>query len=136
MAGVQAQKRRRIALLLMGLGLFFILLGVGLGAHHCETLAESREGFSGSTVSTTQLSRDQQANVLRQVLFLVVVLVGILGVSLYAFKVWSRRFRQMLLRKPAPPTPNEDVWAMHRLPDDAENQDPDWSDKDDADRTG
>lgn len=119
MAGVQEENRRRFALLLIGLGIFLILLGLGLGTHHYHALASQREGLNPSDPPAIQLSRSQQARMIQQVLFLTLVLAGILGISLYAFKVWSRRFRQMLFRRPAPPTPSEDVWTMHRLPDDS-----------------
>jgi hypothetical protein len=65
------------------------------------------------------LDRGAQANLIKRVLYTLMVLVSIFAVSVLAFKLWSRRFRKILLHKPAPPTPDADVWAMHRLPDDA-----------------
>ena len=50
-------------------------------------------------------------------LFLLVVLVGIFLVSSFAFLRWSKHFRRRVFRGPAGPTPAEDVWAMHRLPE-------------------
>lgn len=32
----------------------------------------------------------------------------------------SRRYRERLRRRPPPPTPSNDIWKMHRLPDDAD----------------
>ncbi len=57
---------------------------------------------------------------LRYVLFLVVILVLVLAVSLLALLRWSRHFRRLILHKPPPPTPAEDVWAMHRLEEEPE----------------
>ena len=68
--------------------------------------------------ATTDPAAAAEARVLRYVLFLVIILVGIFFVSAFAFLRWSRHFRRTLLRRPSPPTPSSDVWAMHRLPDD------------------
>ena len=59
----------------------------------------------------------------RSVLYLLVILTLALCVSLIAFLRWSRHFRRFILRPPAPPTPSEDVWQMHRLPEEAEGDD-------------
>jgi hypothetical protein len=53
-----------------------------------------------------------------------IVLFSVIGVSavflllLAAFRAWSRAYREQLLRPPRPSTTVEDVWNMHRLPDD------------------
>mgnify|MGYP001229591182 CR=1 FL=1 len=56
---------------------------------------------------------------------LVVVLIIIFIVSSLAFLRWSRSFRRWVFHKPRPPTPSEDVWAMHKLPEGALR---DWED--------
>jgi hypothetical protein len=56
-------------------------------------------------------------SILEYMLFLVVVLVGIFLVSSFAFLRWSKHFRRRVFREPIRPTPSEDVWSMHRLPD-------------------
>lgn len=119
MAGVQEENRRRIALLLLGLGLALITIGVGMGivSYRSARPAETTSSSAKPPPPRIQLERDKQARLIQQVLFLLLVLVGILSVSLYAFHLWSRRFRRMLFRKPAPPTPSEDAWAMHQLPE-------------------
>lgn len=45
-------------------------------------------------------------------LFMVFVLGGFILIR------GSRRYRERLLRRPPPPTPSNDIWKMHRLPDD------------------
>lgn len=128
MAGVQEENRRRIALLLIGLGAFLVVLGIVLGVHH-RAVDANRAAVSTPSAEAVRLGPTEQARLIQWVLFELVLLVGILAVSLYAFKLWSRRFRQMLLRKPAAPTPSEDVWAMHRLPEEAPAEEPgtpDW----------
>lgn len=116
MAGVQEENRRRIALSLLGLGGFLILAGVGLWMYNQHSIHTSQALAEMPRRGTSKLDKEVQVRVIQQVLFYLLILVGILTVSLYAFKIWSRRFRQALFRKPAPPTPSEDVWAMHQLP--------------------
>ena len=121
MAGVREENRLRIALLLLGLGTILILFGVLLGVQHfrgLRELEEARPVYTRAT-PTVHLNRGAQVGLIKQVLFVLMILVSILAVSLLAFRLWSRRFRKILLHKPAPPTPDADVWAMHRLPEDA-----------------
>lgn len=61
---------------------------------------------------------DPRAVKWRSIALLALVLIGILVVAALVIVRFSRRFRGFLLRKPGPPTANEDVWAMHRLPPD------------------
>ena len=120
MAGVQEENRLRIALLLLGLGSGLVLFGVLLGAEHYRSAhAVQVQPVHAAPAPAVHLTRSAEVGLIKQILFILVVLVSILAVSLYAFRLWSRRFRQMLLHKPAPPTPDGDVWAMHRLPEDA-----------------
>jgi uncharacterized membrane protein YidH (DUF202 family) len=118
MAGVQEENRLRIALMLMALGVLLIFGGILLGVQQYRTVQASQVRPLKAEAPAVQLDRDKQVQLIRAVLFVLLVLTGILAVSLYAFRRWSRRFRQWLLRKPARPTPSEDVWVMHRLPED------------------
>jgi hypothetical protein len=126
MAGVREENRLHIALLLLGLGTILILVGVFLAIQRYYGLHELQETrlVTGTPASKVPVERGAQAKLIRQVLFTLVVLVGIFTISMYAFRVWSRRFRRLLLHKPAPPTPDADVWAMHRLPEDALDETP------------
>jgi hypothetical protein len=45
------------------------------------------------------------------------VLLFVFLVGSFAIHRFSRRYRAYLLRKPASPTASEDVWRMHRLPE-------------------
>jgi len=49
-----------------------------------------------------------------------VFLLVILTASAGAIIVFSRRFRAFLTRQAGPPTPSNDVWSMHKLPDEAD----------------
>ncbi len=112
MAGVAEENRRRIgkALCLLGAGL--ILAGVALVLQHRGTIASSQKPAPGGPANSNILF----AQAIRQVLFWLLVLMGIFGVSTFAFLRWSRRFRNWMLCQPHPPTSADDVWAMHRMP--------------------
>ena len=47
-------------------------------------------------------------------LFMVFVLAGFILIR------GSRRYRERLRHRRPPPTPSNDIWKMHRLPDDAD----------------
>mgnify|MGYP006908254759 CR=1 FL=1 len=68
------------------------------------------------------MEQPELVRTLKAVLLLVAVLVLIFGVSSYAFIRWSRRYRKWLMRRDADPTPSDDVWQMHRLPDDDDDE--------------
>lgn len=128
MAGVREESRLRIALILLGLGTILVLVGVIMAQQHYNRLRAAQEVRPLATrpvQAEATPERGAQAKLIRQVLFMLVVLVGILTISLYALRVWSRRYRRVLMHKPAPPTPSSDVWAMHKLPEGAIDEVPD-----------
>lgn len=116
MAGVQEENRRRIALSFLVLGLALILLGIGFWVSQQQAIRAGQALPAGPRQGQIRVDNATKAKVIQHVLFMLLVLVGILSVSLYAFKLWSRRFKAALFRKPKPPTPSADVWAMHRVP--------------------
>lgn len=129
MAGVAESSRQRIALVFAGVGLLLVLIGFGLLAH-------SQASIDSGALATrpSPIPPAVKARAIRQMLFWLIVLVLVFMVSTMAFLRWSRHYRRSLLRKPKEPTPSEDVWAMHKLPegavddwteDDAEDEDDD-----------
>lgn len=121
MAGVSETNRKKIAALLIGLGAGLILIGFlfFLSQPPAETLP----------LPTTRnaVPLPTRARAMKQLLFWLVVFLLIFGVSTLTFLRWSRRFRDWILRKPHAPTPSEDVWAMHKLPEGAIEE---WTDAD------
>ena len=73
---------------------------------------------------TPSPERVRDARQMRAVLFYVMVLAGVFLVGSFAFLRWSKRFRRVILQKPHDPSPDDDVWAMHRLPDDDDDESP------------
>ena len=110
MAGVEEENRQRIALFLVLVGVGLILAGIALMIRHYHEI-------DAHQVPVPQTSVDKKLRAIQQILFLLVVLVVIFSVASFAFLRWSRRFRRWMFYKPQPATPDGDVWAMHRLPD-------------------
>ncbi len=119
MADNDEKGRRRIATIL------FLLSGI-LVITALTTLV-ARHGESGPRpVSTQPITSEEKgklalAQAMQRALLALIVLVIIFAFGSLAWIRWSRRFRAWLLREPRPPTPAEDVWAMHRLPEEGES---------------
>jgi len=116
MAGVLEENRRKFAIALFIVGFGLILVGIILIINHQYYMREVR--FYKETAAETNIPL---AKTIQSVLFWVMVIVCIFSIGSLAMIRWSRRFRKQLLKKPAPPTPDEDVWAMHRLPEQDED---------------
>lgn len=85
----------------------------------CGVRAQSGESGPDHAITASQPAPTPDAQILgrtlRNVLYVLLVLVGVFVVSSYAFIRWSRRYKRWLLRQPGQPTPHEDVWSMHKL---------------------
>ena len=95
MAGVAEESRRRIAAALILLGCGLILTGLAL-------VLQYRHRMEATQSYIHQASTDQNvvlAHTMKQVLFWLLILVGVFSVSTFAFLRWSRRFRRWLLRR-------------------------------------
>ena len=66
--------------------------------------------------STNPASTIVEARQLLGLLLLLLVLFLVFTVATLALVRWSRRFRAAITHRPHPPTPSDDVWRMHRLP--------------------
>ena len=120
MAGVAEENRGRLAGILCIGGLLFVLLGVFLTLQYQYSQYESVLSGPGPLPDDKATARMLQA-----VLFWLLVLIGVFMICTLAFLRWSRRFRKLLLARPRPPTPADDVWSMHRLPEEtAETESP------------
>ena len=105
---------RRFATVMVLLAIASILAGLALIAYYQHQI----ESYRAAHLPPTSQEAIQTAKAMKHLLFGLLLLAGVFLVSSYAFVRWSRRFRNQILRKPRPPTPSDDVWAMHRLPDD------------------
>ena len=77
--------------------------------------------FDGSTSQpATSLSESQRLVRWRLVFFWAIVVVLIFFIAALVIIRFSLRYRAYLFREPNRPTPSEDVWQMHRLPEEEE----------------
>ncbi len=126
MAGVSETNRKKIASILIALGTGLILIGF--------LFVLSRPPEEPHTATTRAvLPPHTRALLMRQILFWLIVFSLIFAVSTFAFLRWSRRFRAWMNRKPSAPTPSDDVWAMHKLPEGALDE---WRDVEPEDGPG
>ena len=94
-----------------------------------------RGADSAEPPSMEPAGRPTDHQVLRwsQTMFWSMVLLLVLAASATAIVVFSRRFKAYLTRDRPPATPSEDVWSMHRLPPEFEDDGGRGSDAGDAD---
>ena len=112
MAGVLEKNRQRVAIALTLCGGGLILGGIILILYHQYNIKTIGNLYAeGAKARNLPL-----AQAIRYVLFWLLIIVGIFSIGTLAMIRWSRRFRRRLLRKSPPPTEAEDVWTMHRLP--------------------
>jgi hypothetical protein len=114
MGGVSESNRQRVAFVLIGLGAALIVLGFSV-----LILQDHGASSPGLTTRPVAVAPAAKARIIKQVLFWTIILILLFLVSTTAFLRWSRHYRRSLLRKPHTPTPNGDVWAMHKLPEGA-----------------
>ncbi|MFQ5424347.1 MAG: hypothetical protein ACE5F9_10255 [Phycisphaerae bacterium] len=69
------------------------------------------------TGTTEQIRDDPRAIRWRSTLLIGATLVVVLVATSIAIIVFSRNFRRYLMRRAPQPTPNDDVWQMHKLPE-------------------
>lgn len=84
-------------------------------------------GFSHAAASqpTSNPAAEHQLFRWRQTFFWAAVLVLIFFISVWVVIRFTLRYRAYLFREKTPPTPSDDVWKMHRLPEDEEPIEPD-----------
>lgn len=115
----QSERYRRLAgLVLLAIGLAFLAVSVVIVTRRsCDAPHVWPVGSGDSATAVAQARY-----VLWGLLLLVVVVLGFIVAAL-AMVRWSRRFRANLLRRRRPATPYDDIWSMHRLPDEPDAQD-------------
>jgi len=115
----RSKRYRRLAgLVLLAIGLAFLAVSVVIVTRRsCDA---PHVWPAGSNDSATALA--QARYILWGLLLLVVVVLGFIVAAL-AMVRWSRQFRANLLRRRRPATPYDDIWSMHRLPDETDAQD-------------
>ena len=132
MAGIDEKDRRRIATILLLLSGILIITGLStIMVRRGEVEPEPRP-VASRPIGGLESDKLALAQAIQRVLLALIVLVIIFAFAGLAWMRWSRRFRIWLLREPRPPTPVDDVWAMHRPPEELEESEDADADGDDA----
>jgi len=131
--GENSQGRNRTALLVFLVGVILLLWAVGNLAYRSsvgtsEPRGESRDSSRSTSAddkdgSVGKASPDRREVAWAAGTFLLVGagLVFLFLLGSYILIRGSRRYRARLARRQKPPSPVEDVWAMHKLPEDDES---------------
>jgi cytoskeletal protein RodZ len=102
--------------------LVILLVAAGLASLIAYTFPD--QPMQQETKPLTKEKKVELSQLLRNVLYLLGIIIIIFMFGLWAILRWSRRFRQFLFREPRQETPVEDVWAMHRLPEEPDTFEP------------
>jgi hypothetical protein len=106
----------RVASLLLVLGLVIFIVSLGVLAYGDRDVQRSSQAAGGDSGAA---SPALVGITWMRATFWLAILMFAFVIALSAFLRWSRNYRRRLLRTPPEPTPYTDAWAMHRLPDDA-----------------
>ena len=110
------QHRWRVGLIVLVAGILLMLWAWGSWAYRLS--AEQPDTRIGSTIRAEPTTEQvHAAGAMRWFLAvaLVVVVLGLFGS--YVLLRMSRRYRDAAMRAPAAPTAHEDVWSMHKVPE-------------------
>lgn len=110
----------RVASVILVLGLVIFVVSLGVLAYGERDVRRASE--SAGTAADGSSPAVVGAVWLRAVFWLAILLFAFV-IALSAFLRWSRRYRQKLFRHRSEPTEYADAWSMHRLPDDAVDDD-------------
>lgn len=111
---------RWVAILLLFCGIAFLVMSVLIVA---QRSAESPQAWPGQSRDAAKAI--EQAQLLLRVMVLIGVIFLVFALACLGMSRWSQRFQGTLGRGPREPTPNEDVWQMHRLPEAGPDEEPD-----------
>ena len=118
-SGSSDQQRQRAGYAVLSLGIFILLCAWVLYA------IRGPEGLGEVAAQHRKLEPPDPEQVWpavsTEMLLYGCILIILLFVSLLAFLRISRSYRQHLLKKPSKPTSTTDVWKMHKVPDQPEN---------------
>ena len=78
-----------------------------------------------ATSQPSSMRDDQRMRRWRRTMLLGLLLLVVLAVASVAIIRFSRNYRRYLLQDPRTPTPSDDVWKMHKLPEEEGSTPPD-----------
>ncbi len=106
--------RPRISILIFLVGAMLLLLALAtyVSFEQGQTTRPARELTDAQKAEL----RARVSAPARIMLWTIGLTFGFIGAA-YVFLCWSRAYRAKLTRPPLRPTPVEDLWSMHRLPE-------------------
>lgn len=125
MTGIDEKNRRRIRVLVLLLSGILIISGMSIFIVRRGQPEPEPQPVANRPIADPESEKLALARAILRVLLALIVLVIIFAFGSLAWMRWSRRYRARLLREPRPPTPADDVWAMHRPPEEPESADGD-----------
>ncbi len=118
----QGPRRVRMALVILMVGVGLLLLALALAMLRSE--AASEIVMAPSPVPPSTMPASQQRTMAATLMLVYgTLLLLVFVVAALALVAVSRRYRQRLARQKASPTPVDDVWSQHRLPEETMNGD-------------
>jgi uncharacterized membrane protein YidH (DUF202 family) len=110
------EQKRRLAKILAAAGALLVILGsIAVVLHYQQFSAPEPPAGKKSPEEIRRI-----AKAIELLLVIVMILFITFAFAALAFLRWSRRFRQLILRKPRPRTQADNLWDQHRLPDDVQ----------------
>ncbi len=105
-------RRFRVALLLLAIGTSLVLGSLGLILQVSGDLHDEKADLADGPLISPR------ARLLYTWLLVSVVLLLLFFVGAVLMARWTRQYREGIAHRRSSPTASEDVWKMHRLPDD------------------
>ncbi len=115
--GASDGDRRRAAILLLFAGMMLVVLAA------FAYVSWERKRLPPPTTQLTEARKAELRSRIRAPLRVVIAATGLMFLFVilgYAFLAWSRAYRARLMRPPSPPTPVEDLWSLHKLPEEVD----------------
>lgn len=119
----QRQLARTVSLLLM---MWVTNQSRPLMASQSQDSVSRQGGDTSATTAPTrpmELARDQRMVTWRIIFFWSIVLLIVFVVGAGVIIRFSERFKSFIIRGERRPTPTEDVWAMHKVPEELNDDD-------------
>ena len=113
--------RVRVGLLCLAVGVVLMLWAWGNWFYRSSVASETVDGAGVRATGESMAEHGGAALGSSAALLLVFLIFLVFLVGSYALVRWSRRFREVLLRTPAAPTPSDDLWSKHKLRGDEED---------------
>lgn len=122
---MDSQQRKQMAYALMLLGLVCLVVSAGMVWHAHTDVEEYRVRPPSARGPSAQQLMVEQSRLARYWLLMAGGIVMVFLLASLVIVRFRRRLMAYLNPRPAPPTPVEDVWRMHKAPEPPPEEEPD-----------